>query len=398
MSESCNQNCNTCSDDCDERKENFNDFSAKPHELSRIKKVIGIVSGKGGVGKSLVTSMAAVTMNRRGYNTAILDADVTGPSIPKAFGINGKATGTELGLLPLKSKTGIDIMSINLLLENDTDPVVWRGPIIANTVKQFWTDVIWNDVDFMFIDMPPGTGDVPLTVFQSIAVDGIIIVTSPQELVSMIVSKAVKMAEMMNIPIIGLVENMAYYKCPDCGKEHKIFGDSHIDQIANSHNIKVLAKMPIDSNIAEACDEGKIEDLEGDWLQNIAKILEKDGGNKMKIAVACVNGEVAQHFGHCENFFICEAEDNEIIKSEFIQNPGHRPGFLPNYLNDIGVNVIIAGGMGGGAIDIFNEKGIEVITGAKGDAKAVSEVYLQGNLKSTNTVCREHQHEDECGN
>ncbi|KUO73581.1 MAG: ATP-binding protein [Desulfosporosinus sp. BRH_c37] len=275
MSENCNQECNTCSDDCAERKEKPIDFSEKPHELSKIKKVIGIVSGKGGVGKSLVTSMLAVTMNRRGHNTAILDADITGPSIPKAFGINKKATANELGLLPIKSKTGIDIMSINLLLENDTDPVIWRGPIIAGTVKQFWTEVIWGDVDFMFIDMPPGTGDVPLTVFQSIAVDGIIIVTSPQELVSMIVSKSVKMARKMNIPILGVVENMSYFKCPDCEKKYEIFGDSHIEEIAQKLNIDILAKLPIDPKMATSCDKGLIELFDSNWLDDIANILEK---------------------------------------------------------------------------------------------------------------------------
>lgn len=278
MSENCNQNCSSCGEDCAERKEAKTDFSEKPHELSSIKKVIGIVSGKGGVGKSLVTSMLAVVMNRLGYHSAILDADVTGPSIPKAFGIKEKAAGNEFGLFPVKSKTGIDIMSINLLLENDTDPVVWRGPIIGNTVKQFWTDVIWSNVDFMFIDMPPGTGDVPLTVFQSIAVDGIIIVTSPQELVSMIVSKAVRMAEMMNIPILGLVENMSYFKCPDNGKEYRIFGDSHIEEIAEKHNLKVLAKLPIDPKISGACDKGMIELFDGDWLDPIARILEEAVG------------------------------------------------------------------------------------------------------------------------
>lgn len=275
MSEDCNQSCSSCSDDCAERKEQKTDFSNNPHEMSNIKKVIGIVSGKGGVGKSLVTSMLGVTMNRRGYHTAILDADITGPSIPKAFGIREKAIGNEFGLSPVKTKTGIDIMSVNLLLENDTDPVIWRGPIIAGTVKQFWTDVIWSDVDFMFIDMPPGTGDVPLTVFQSIAVDGIIVVTSPQELVSMIVSKAVKMAEMMKIPIIGLVENMSYFKCPDNGKEYKIFGDSHIEEIAEKHNLKVLAKLPIDPKISAACDKGIIELFDGNWFDPVAKILEK---------------------------------------------------------------------------------------------------------------------------
>lgn len=407
MSENCNQQCGSCSENCSERKV---DFSEKPHELSNIKKVIGIVSGKGGVGKSLVTSMLAVTMNRRGHNAAILDADITGPSIPKAFGIKEKAKGNGIGILPIKSKTGIDIMSINLLLENDTDPVVWRGPVIAGTVKQFWTDVIWENVDYMFVDMPPGTGDVPLTVFQSLPVDGIIIVTSPQELVSMIVSKAVKMAEMMNIPIIGLVENMSYFKCPDCNKEYKIFGDSHIEEIAKEHNLEVLAKLPIDPKIALSCDKGVIELYPDGNFDKIAEALEKlvedgkneneknkNGGNKMKIAVASEQEMVTEHFGHCVNFNIFDAENNKIIKEESIPNPGHKPGFLPNFLNDMGVNVIISGGMGGGAIDIFNEKNIEVIVGASGNARAVAEQYLLGNLKSTGSVCHEHQHHDECG-
>lgn len=217
MSEECTHNCETCSASCGERTDPQS-FLEKPNELSHIKKVIGVVSGKGGVGKSLVTSMLATVMNRRGHKTAILDADITGPSIPKAFGLKEKATGNELGLFPVKTKMGIEVMSVNLLLENETDPVVWRGPVIAGTVKQFWTDVIWNDVDYMFVDMPPGTGDVPLTVFQSLPVDGIIVVTSPQELVGMIVDKAVKMADMMNIPVLALVENMSYFECPDCGK------------------------------------------------------------------------------------------------------------------------------------------------------------------------------------
>src|SRR5690554_2974237 len=275
MSENCNQSCSSCSEDCAERKEKKNDFSVKPHEMSSIKKVIGVVSGKGGVGKSLVTSMLAVTMNRMGYHTAVLDADVTGPSIPKAFGIREKASGSEFGLFPVKTKTGIDIMSVNLLLENDTDPVVWRGPILAGAVKQFWTDVVWSDVDYMFIDMPPGTGDVPLTVFQSIPVDGIVIVTSPQELVSMIVAKAVKMAELMNIPILGIVENLSYFECPDNGKRYKVFGDSHIDEIASKYELEVLAKLPIDPKISAACDRGVIELFEGDWLDGVAKLLEQ---------------------------------------------------------------------------------------------------------------------------
>ncbi len=235
MSENCNSNCSSCSQDCDSRKAP-SDFLEKPHDMSKVKKVIGIVSGKGGVGKSFVTSMLAVTMRRREHNVAVLDADITGPSIPKAFGLTEKARGNEFGILPSKSKTGIEVMSINLLLENDSDPVIWRGPVIAGTVKQFWTEVIWQDIDYMFVDMPPGTGDVPLTVFQSIPVDGIIVVTSPQELVSMIVEKAVKMAENMNIPIVGIVENMSYFKCPDCNKEYKIFGESNIEEMQK--NIK----------------------------------------------------------------------------------------------------------------------------------------------------------------
>ena len=280
MSETCNHDCGSCGEDCAERSREKHDFAARLNELSSVRKVIGVMSGKGGVGKSLVTSMLAVAMNRRGHHTAILDADVTGPSIPKAFGIREKANGSELGILPVKSKTGIEIMSINLLLENDTDPVIWRGPILAGTVKQFWTDVIWSDVDFMFIDMPPGTGDVPLTVFQSIPVDGIVVVTSPQELVSMIVAKAVRMAEMMNIPIIGLVENMSFFHCPDNGKDYPVFGDSHIDEIAGKHNLRVLAKLPIDPKLAAACDQGMIELYNGDWLDKVAEMLEADIGRK----------------------------------------------------------------------------------------------------------------------
>lgn len=258
---------------CEGCEKNPQSFLEKTHEFNSIKKVIGVVSGKGGVGKSLVTAMLAVLMNRNGYRSAILDADVTGPSIPKVFGLKEKAKGDEMGLFPVKSKTGIEIMSVNLLLEHDTDPVIWRGPIIGNTVKQFWTDVLWGDVDYLFIDMPPGTGNVPLTVFQSIPVDGVIIVTSPQELVSMIVAKAVNMAKMMNIPILGLVENMSYFKCPDCNKEIKVFGDSHIEEVAKEHGIEAIAKIPIDSRLATACDRGMIELFDGNWLDEIAKML-----------------------------------------------------------------------------------------------------------------------------
>lgn len=275
MSENCNSSCSSCNQNCGSRTE-ASEFLEKPHELSNIKKVIGIVSGKGGVGKSLITSMLAVTMNRRNHNVAVLDADITGPSIPKSFGVKEKAKGNESGIIPLKTKTGIEIMSVNLLLEDDTDPVIWRGPVIAGVVKQFWTEVIWENVDYMFVDMPPGTGDVPLTVFQSLPVDGIIVVTSPQELVSMIVEKAVKMAENMNIPIIGIVENMSYFKCTECDKEHKIFGESNIDEIAKKHNIEILAKLPIDTKIAASIDNGLTELIDDGAFVKIAEILEND--------------------------------------------------------------------------------------------------------------------------
>ena len=254
---------------------NPEDFLEKPHEMSSIKKVIGVVSGKGGVGKSLVTSLMAVEMNRRGAHSAILDADVTGPSIPKAFGLHQRAMGSELGLLPVKTKSGIDVMSVNLLLDDECAPVVWRGPIIANTVKQFWTDVIWEDVDYLFVDMPPGTGDVPLTVFQSLPVDGIVIVTSPQDLVSMIVSKAVKMANMMHIPVLGFVENYSYLECPDCGKKISVFGKSKLDQVAESFGLPVLARLPIDPAVAESYDNGRMEEVNTDPIAPVVEAVEK---------------------------------------------------------------------------------------------------------------------------
>ena len=269
----CSHDCESCGSSCGDRTQE-NSFLVKPHELSKIKKVIGIVSGKGGVGKSMVTSLMAVTMQRRGYRTAILDADITGPSIHKVFGLKEKAKGSELGMFPVKSNSGIDVMSINLLLGDETDPVVWRGPVIAGTVKQFWSEVIWNDVDYMFVDMPPGTGDVPLTVFQSLPIDGIIIVTSPQELVSMIVGKAVKMAQMMNVPILGLVENMSYFVCPDCDKSYSIFGESKLEEVAATYNIQTFAKLPINPKLAAACDKGLIELFEGDWLDQLADIIQ----------------------------------------------------------------------------------------------------------------------------
>ena len=276
MSE-CTHNCESCGENCAERQMKPEDFLEKPHELSSVRKVVGVVSGKGGVGKSLVTSMLAVLLNRRGHHTGIMDADVTGPSIPKAFGLHEKASGMGEAILPVRTKTGVDVISINLLLENESDPVVWRGPVIAGVVKQFWTDVIWNDVDFLFVDMPPGTGDVPLTVFQSIPLDGIVVVASPQELVEMVVETAVKMARLMNIPILGIVENMSYVECPDCGRRINIFGESHVDEIAARYGLPVLAKLPLDPALASVCDKGVVELFEGDWMDSAADAVEALG-------------------------------------------------------------------------------------------------------------------------
>jgi Mrp family chromosome partitioning ATPase len=274
MSEECSNDCEHCGKECKERSPKS--LLESPHQGSRISKVISVVSGKGGVGKSLVTSLLAVMTQRAGYQTAILDADITGPSIPMAFGLHTHAEGDEVGLYPVTSKTGVRVMSLNLLTDKETDPVIWRGPLIAGMVKQFWTDVIWGDVDFMFIDMPPGTGDVPLTVFQSIPVDGVIIVASPQELVGMIVEKAVNMAAMMNIPVLGLVENMSYVRCPDCGKVIQVFGESHMDEIVQKHHIPLTARLPIDPKLTAACDKGQIEQFNGNWLNAmLANLLNK---------------------------------------------------------------------------------------------------------------------------
>lgn len=272
MSE-CTHDCSSCEShgSCSEKT----DFTVPVNALSKVKHVIGIVSGKGGVGKSLVTGLMASITAKQGFKTAILDADITGPSIPRMFNVDGPIDSDGSFFYPVKSKGGIEIMSANLLLEHSNDPVVWRGPVIAGMVKQFWTDCVWGDVDFMYVDMPPGTGDVPLTVFQSLNVDGIIVVTSPQELVSMIVGKAVKMANMMNIPVLGVVENMSYVKCPDCGKEFLIFGDSKVDEVATEFDLKVLGRIPFDKNIAKACDEGKVESLDVDFLDSAKEAIKR---------------------------------------------------------------------------------------------------------------------------
>lgn len=410
--EECSHECGSCGEEgCEDRI-----MTEQGNASSNVGKVIGVVSGKGGVGKSLVTSLLAVSLNKAGYKVGILDADVTGPSIPKIFGIPKGVKGTVAGILPSTSSAGIAVMSVNLMLDKETDPVIWRGPIIGNTVKQFWTDVVWGDLDYLLIDMPPGTGDVALTVFQSLPVDGIVMVTSPQDLVSMIVSKAQNMAEKMDIPVLGLVENMSYFRCPDNGKDYQIFGESHIEDIAQEHGLDLLARIPINPELAKACDAGRIEDVEDIPLDgavaaivNIAGAAEApaapaepaehesaEENTMLKIAVASSGTDVTQHFGHCPYFLMFTTENGKIVSQESIDNPGHKPGFLPNFLADQGANVIISGGMGQGAVDIFNERGMEVITGASGDATSAVEAYLRGELESTGSVCHEHAFEGEC--
>ena len=267
----CNHDCSSCSENCADRTRES--MWEPANEFSRIGKVIAVVSGKGGVGKSLVTSLLAVLSERAGHRTAILDADITGPSIPRAFGLKEKVTGDERGFYPVETKMGTKVMSLNLLTENETDPVVWRGPILSGTVKQFWTDVIWEDVDYMFVDMPPGTGDVPLTVYQSLPIDGIVVVASPQELVGMIVEKAVNLASLMKIPVLGLVENMSYVVCPHCGEQLSVFGESDLEEYAAAEGIKVLGRLPIDPAFAKAADEGTVEYYEGEFPEHLTDIL-----------------------------------------------------------------------------------------------------------------------------
>ncbi len=375
-------------------------FIEKTHQLNSIKRVIGVVSGKGGVGKSLVTSMLAVTMQRKGYRTGILDADITGPSIPKVFGIDKKAIGSELGIYPQKSKGDISVMSVNLLLDKDENPVIWRGPMIAGVVKQFWTDVIWGDIDYLFLDMPPGTGDVPLTVFQSIPLDGIVIVTTPQDLVSMIVKKAYNMAKQMNIPILGIVENMSYVKCPDCNKEIKIFGESKLDSISTELGVKVLGRIPIDPAITEFCDSGEIEKITKNYLINAASYIEQSlriqkERDTMKIAIPTEGTNVCSHFGKCEQFTIAEIVNFEVQSKSIISTVGNQHGLLPGFLANNGVSVVIAGGMGDGAKQNLIANNIEIITGANGNIDEVLDLYLSGDLKSSNTGCIGHEHSHE---
>lgn len=408
---SCDTNCSSCKTSCSSRKEPAKtDFHVAANEYSNIKKVIGVVSGKGGVGKSFITSYLSVLMNRRGYNTAILDADITGPSIPKAFGIHGKAMSNGVGILPAYSKNGTKIMSVNLLLETEETPVVWRGPIIAGTVKQFWSDILWEEVDYMFVDMPPGTGDVPLTVFQSLPVDGLIIVASPQELVSMIVAKAVNMANAMNVPILGLVENYSYIQCGNCGEKISVFGTSHIDEVGKKFNLPVLAKVPIDPAIASAIDHENVEDLKGDWLNNLADTLEKihpvgksgegkEEAEMKRIAVTTdENNNVFQHFGKTQLFTLYEVEGKNLKSKSNIKSNGAGHSELVTLLSDNKVDVVICGGIGLHAMEGLMEQGMLVIPGAQGDVDVVAASYLDGSLQaSDNPTCNHHEHEhDDC--
>ena len=273
MSENCSHDCANCASKCENAEKTS--FLEPQNEMSNIKNVIAVVSGKGGVGKSLVTALLSVYTRREGFDTAIIDADITGPSMPQSFGVHKKAEGSDLGIFPIGTATGIKLMSLNLLLENEDDPVVWRGPVIAGAVKQFWTDVVWNDVDYMFVDLPPGTGDVPLTVFQSLPVKGIVVVTSPQELVGMIVGKAVKMAQMMDIPVLGVVENFSYFTCPDCGKRHYIYGESKLEETAKVYGITNTVRLPINPKLSAACDKGMIELCDVPEMEEFTKTLLK---------------------------------------------------------------------------------------------------------------------------
>ncbi|QHQ60569.1 P-loop NTPase [Anaerocolumna sedimenticola] len=412
---SCSSDCGSCSANCSSRQPSKEDFLVPLNPYSKVKKVIGIVSGKGGVGKSFITSYLSVLMNRKGYNTGILDADITGPSIPKAFGIHSKAAGNELGILPAVTKNGIKVMSVNLLLETEDTPVIWRGPVIAGTVKQFWSEVLWEDVDYMFVDMPPGTGDVPLTVFQSLPVDGLIIVTSPQELVSMIVSKAVNMANAMDIPILGLIENYSYIKCGNCGEKISVFGTSHIDEIANKYDLPVLGKVPIDPAIAAAIDGEKVEELKGEWLDLAAETIEivhkvrentsvsekisaaDEKAATIKIAVTVdENNDVFQHFGKSDKFNLYEIRGEELISKTTLNSNGSGHSELVTLLTDQKVNVLICGGIGMGAMEGLMDAGILVVPGAKGDADVVTAAYLDGSLaESTEPNCDHHDHNEE---
>ena len=408
MSESgCTGSCSSCTEECASRKPSREELLEPANKYSKIKRIIGIVSGKGGVGKSFVTSAMAVNMQRRGYQTAIMDADITGPSIPKSFNIHTKVKANEMGIFPEVSEAGTRIMSINLLIDKEETPVVWRGPVIAGTVKQFWTEVVWGEVDYMFVDMPPGTGDVPLTVFQSIPLDGIIIVTSPQDLVSMIVKKAVNMAKSMEIPILGIIENYSYLSCENCGEKISLFGESHVEEVAKEHSLKVLAKLPLDPKVAQKVDEGAIEQLDADWFKEATDFLEQvcpcEESNPFdeisKIAVTTdEDNNVFQHFGSCSKFSIFHIEKGQLVSKESImaQETGHTA--VAKLLIEAGVNAVICGGIGMGAIQALMEKQIMVIPGQQGNIEQAVQDFLSGDAPNSNMpTCNHKEHHGDVG-
>ena len=399
MSEECTHDCGSCGSSCGDRTA---PQISRSTNNSGVKKVIAVVSGKGGVGKSLVTSMLAVNAAKKGLKTAILDADITGPSIPKSFGVVEKAGCNEDGtvIYPGMTKKGIKIMSLNLLMENETDPVIWRGPVIASAVSQFWNDVAWGDTDVMFIDCPPGTGDVPLTIFQSLPVDGIVVVTSPQELVTMIVDKAVNMAKLMNIPVVGLVENMSYFKCPDCGKVHYIYGESHIHETAAKNGIDIIAQIPIDPKTAASVDAGEAEELDVSLLDpmfNKINGISKETEN-VTIAVTYEDGQVFQHFGHSEHFKIYNVEDGKVVAGHMIDSGSEGHEALAGVLQQEHVDVLICGGIGGGAMDALSSMGIQVVPAATGSADDAVAAYLNGQLSvDMQPNCDHHEEGHSCG-
>lgn len=398
MSEECTHDCGSCGSACSERE--TPQITGNANNMG-VKKMIAVMSGKGGVGKSLVTAMLAVHAAKKGLRTAIMDADITGPSIPRSFGIKNRARCNEEGtsIYPEVTPAGIKVMSLNLLMENETDPVIWRGPIIASAVREFWENVQWGDVDCMFVDCPPGTGDVPLTIFQGLPVDGIIIVTSPQELVSMIVTKAVNMAKMMDIPVLGIVENMSGFKCPDCGKVHEIYGKSRIGQVAADCGIDTVAKIPLDPAVAAKVDAGCAEALDTEALDVIfEKIVSVEKPEeKQNIAVTYADGQVFQHFGHSEQFKIYTVADHKVIGSKVIGTEGNGHEALAALLEQKGIDVLICGGIGGGAIHALSECGIKVVPGAAGDADAAVADYLNGKLSvNMEANCSHHDAEDAC--
>lgn len=417
MSEECTSDCGSCSQNCGSRQPSREEMLKPANSYSRIQKVIGVVSGKGGVGKSFLTSFLASQLNKRGHETAILDADITGPSIPKAFGIHEKASGNQLGIFPSYSRNGVKIMSVNLLLEEEEMPVIWRGPVIAGTVEQFWSEVVWGDVNYMFVDMPPGTGDVPLTVFQSLPLDGIIIVTSPQELVSMIVGKAVNMAKAMNIPILGIVENYSYIQCPDCGKKMPVFGESHIEATAEKFHLKVLGKLPLDPAIAKAIDSEDVEGLEGDWLKEAVEYIEEVcpvtkfdveneyaacGAKKteaVKIAVAADEDDnIFQHFGSCQRFVIFDINENRMMERSELRTTVSGHDEMSRLMKDNKVGVVICGGIGQGAMDALFQAGILVVPGQTGDIDVAAAAFIDGSMSpSTETTCPGHEEGESCG-